>query len=122
MIARVALSCCLSSPSSVRNKLSTESNGRLTGRPGVCLATLGPGATNLITGVADANMDRAPLVAIAGQGSTHRMHKESHQILDAESFGARGFRVESAEQLRAVLEEALDCGTVAVDDCRVDYT
>jgi acetolactate synthase-1/2/3 large subunit len=96
--------------------------GRLTGRPGVCLATLGPGATNLITGVADANMDRAPLVAIAGQGSTHRMHKESHQILDAESFWARGFRVESAEQLRAVLEEALDCGTVAVDDCRVDYT
>ncbi len=56
--------------------------GRLTGRPGVCLATLGPGATNLITGVADANMDRAPVVAIAGQGSTHRLHKESHQILD----------------------------------------
>ena len=56
--------------------------GRLTGKPGVCLSTLGPGATNLITGVADANMDRAPIVAIAGQGSTHRMHKESHQILD----------------------------------------
>jgi len=56
--------------------------GRLTGRPGVCLATLGPGATNLITGVADANMDRAPIIAIAGQGSTHRLHKESHQILD----------------------------------------
>lgn len=56
--------------------------GRLTGKAGVCLATLGPGATNLITGVADANMDRAPVVAIAGQGSTTRMHKESHQILD----------------------------------------
>ena len=56
--------------------------GRLTGSAGVCLATLGPGATNLITGVADANMDRAPLVAIAGQGATTRMHKESHQILD----------------------------------------
>lgn len=56
--------------------------GRLTGRAGVCLATLGPGATNLITGVADANMDRAPLVAIAGQGATTRLHKESHQILD----------------------------------------
>ncbi|MCK4708873.1 MAG: acetolactate synthase large subunit, partial [Gammaproteobacteria bacterium] len=56
--------------------------GRLTGKAGVCLATLGPGATNLITGVADANMDRAPIVAIAGQGSTTRMHKESHQILD----------------------------------------
>jgi len=56
--------------------------GRLTGKAGVCLSTLGPGATNLMTGVADANMDRAPVVAIAGQGSTHRMHKESHQILD----------------------------------------
>ncbi len=56
--------------------------GRLTGKAGVCLSTLGPGATNLITGVADANMDRSPVVAIAGQGSTTRMHKESHQILD----------------------------------------
>ncbi|KRT55117.1 acetolactate synthase large subunit [endosymbiont of Ridgeia piscesae] len=56
--------------------------GRLTGRAGVCLATLGPGATNLITGFADANMDRAPIVAIAGQGATTRMHKESHQLLD----------------------------------------
>ncbi|MEO5695772.1 MAG: acetolactate synthase large subunit [Burkholderiaceae bacterium] len=60
--------------------------GRLTGRAGVCLSTLGPGATNLITGVADANMDRAPLVAIAGQGSTTRKHKESHQILDLVSL------------------------------------
>jgi acetolactate synthase-1/2/3 large subunit len=56
--------------------------GRLTGRAGVCLATLGPGATNLVTGFADANMDRAPIVGIAGQGSTTRMHKESHQVLD----------------------------------------
>ncbi|MBN2646337.1 MAG: acetolactate synthase large subunit [Thiotrichales bacterium] len=56
--------------------------GRLTGKAGVCLATLGPGATNLVTGVADANMDRAPLVAIAGQASTRRLHKESHQVLD----------------------------------------
>jgi acetolactate synthase-1/2/3 large subunit len=57
-------------------------HGRLTGRAGVCLSTLGPGATNMITGVADANMDRAPVVAIAGQGATTRLHKESHQILD----------------------------------------
>tara|TARA_X000000950_G_scaffold258821_1_gene326660 strand:+ start:651 stop:2297 length:1647 start_codon:yes stop_codon:yes gene_type:complete len=56
--------------------------GRLTGRAGVCLATLGPGATNLVTGFADADMDRAPIVAIAGQGATTRMHKESHQVLD----------------------------------------
>ena len=56
--------------------------GRLTGKAGVCMATLGPGATNLVTGVADANMDHAPVVAIAGQGATTRLHKESHQILD----------------------------------------
>jgi len=57
--------------------------GRLTGKAGVCLATLGPGATNLVTGLADANMDRAPVVAIIGQGSTKRLHKESHQNMDA---------------------------------------
>ena len=62
--------------------------GRLTGRAGVCLATLGPGATNLITGFADANLDRAPIVAIAGQGSTTRMHKESHQMIDLVSLFA----------------------------------
>ena len=56
--------------------------GRLTGRAGVCLSTLGPGATNLMTGVADANLDRAPLVAITGQVGTDRMHIESHQYLD----------------------------------------
>jgi acetolactate synthase-1/2/3 large subunit len=56
--------------------------GRLTGRAGVCMSTLGPGATNLITGVADANMDKAPIVAIAGQAATNRMHKESHQVVD----------------------------------------
>jgi acetolactate synthase-1/2/3 large subunit len=59
-----------------------EIYGRLTGNPAVCLGTLGPGATNLITGVADANMDRAPMLVITGQGSTERLHKESHQIMD----------------------------------------
>ncbi|MFQ5693034.1 MAG: thiamine pyrophosphate-binding protein, partial [Nitrospinota bacterium] len=57
-------------------------HGRLTGEAGVCLATLGPGATNLITGVADANLDRAPLVAITGQAGLERTHKESHQYID----------------------------------------
>jgi acetolactate synthase-1/2/3 large subunit len=56
--------------------------GRLTGRPGVCFSTLGPGATNLLTGVADANMDHAPLVALTGQAGLDRMHKESHQFID----------------------------------------
>ena len=56
--------------------------GRLTGHAGVCLATLGPGATNLVTGVADAFLDGAPLVAITGQVSSELMQFTSHQYLD----------------------------------------
>ncbi len=56
--------------------------GRLTGRAGVCLSTLGPGATNLVTGVADANLDKSPLVAITAQAGLTQMAKESHQRLD----------------------------------------
>ena len=59
-----------------------DAYGRLTGRAGVCLATLGPGATNLITGVADANSDGAPLVCITGQVSTDKIHLTAHQYLD----------------------------------------
>ena len=56
--------------------------GRLTGEPGACLGTLGPGATNLITGIADAYLDYAPLVAITGQVRLDLVHKESHQYVD----------------------------------------
>ncbi len=60
--------------------------GRLTGKAGVCLGTLGPGATNLVTGVADGNMDRAPMVVITGQADSKRQHKESHQAMDVVSL------------------------------------
>jgi acetolactate synthase-1/2/3 large subunit len=60
--------------------------GRLSGKAGVCLSTLGPGATNLLTGVVDAYLDRAPLVAITGQASLNRRHKESHQYIDVISM------------------------------------
>ena len=56
--------------------------GRLTGRAAVAMATLGPGATNLVTGVADAFLDRAPMVAITGQASSDKLHKEAHQVVD----------------------------------------
>jgi acetolactate synthase-1/2/3 large subunit len=59
-----------------------EVYGRLTGNPAGCLGTLGPGATNLITGVADSNMDHAPMLVLTGQGASTRQHKESHQIMD----------------------------------------
>jgi acetolactate synthase-1/2/3 large subunit len=57
-------------------------HGRLTGRPAVAMATLGPGATNLVTGIADAFLDRAPMVAITGQTGIDKVHKESHQYVD----------------------------------------
>lgn len=56
--------------------------GRLTHRPGVCLSTLGPGATNLLTGVANAHLDKVPIVALTGQTSRYKLHKESHQNVD----------------------------------------
>jgi len=59
-----------------------DAYGRLTGNPGVCLATLGPGATNLATGIGDANLDKAPVVALTGQVPLARMHKETHQFID----------------------------------------
>jgi acetolactate synthase-1/2/3 large subunit len=59
-----------------------EVYGRLTGTPAACLGTLGPGATNLITGVADGNMDRAPMLVLTGQAGISRHHKESHQVMD----------------------------------------
>ena len=59
-----------------------DAYARTTGKVGVCLVTSGPGATNLVTGVADAYLDGAPLVAITGQVGTDRMQLTSHQYLD----------------------------------------
>ncbi|MGW7007703.1 acetolactate synthase large subunit [Streptomyces sp. NPDC054933] len=59
-----------------------EMYGRLTGRAGVCSATLGPGAINLLLGTADATTNSTPLVALAAQGALSRVHKESHQVID----------------------------------------
>jgi len=56
--------------------------GRLTGEAGVCLSTLGPGATNLLTGVADAHLDHSPMVVLTGQVDLESLHKESHQHID----------------------------------------
>ncbi len=60
--------------------------GRVTGKAGVCLATLGPGAINLLLGVADAQTDSAPLVAISAQVGLDRIYKETHQVVDLVSM------------------------------------
>lgn len=61
-------------------------HGRLTGRPGVCLSTLGPGAINLALGTADAQLDGHPLVALVAQAGLNRSYKESHQVVDLDAF------------------------------------
>ncbi len=84
--------------------------GRLTGRAGVCLSTLGPGATNLVTGVATAYLDHAPLVAITAQAALDRAHKESHQYVDIRGIlrpvTKWGARVESPEVIPEVVRTA----------------
>ena len=62
--------------------LMADIYGRLTGKAGVCTATLGPGAINLLLGAADAQTNSSPLVAISAQVGLKRIYKESHQIVD----------------------------------------
>ncbi len=59
-----------------------DAYARVKKAPGVCLSTLGPGATNLLTGVANAHLDKVPVIAITAQASRDRLHKESHQNVD----------------------------------------
>lgn len=87
-----------------------DAYGRLTGKAGVCIATLGPGATNLLTGVADAYLDGSPLVAITGQADLKRIHKESHQYIDiVEIFSSVtkwNGRIESPEIIPEMVRKA----------------
>ena len=84
------------------NRMMAEVYGRLTGNPAVCLATLGPGASNLITGVADANMDLAPLVAIAGQHEALQSNQKG-ALAQAENAARSDERARLAEQLKGLV-------------------
>jgi len=64
--------------------LMAEATGMLTGLPGVCLSTLGPGSSNLVNAVANAWLDRVPMLAISGQIETRREPFFTHQVLDHE--------------------------------------
>ena len=83
---------------------------RVTGRPGVCIATSGPGATNLITALATAYMDSVPLIAITGQVSTELLGRDVFQEADitgaAEPFTKHSFLVKEAAALPRILKEA----------------
>ena len=84
--------------------------GRLSGKPGVCLSTLGPGATNLITGVADALLDFSPMIAITAQVGLSKIYKESHQHIDILSvykpITKWNSRIESPETIPEIIRKA----------------
>lgn len=83
---------------------------RSSGRPGVCVATSGPGATNLITGIATAYMDSIPIVAITGQVNLEQLGRDVFQEADVtgacESFTKHSYLVKSAKELPRVFKEA----------------
>ncbi|MEJ2523288.1 MAG: acetolactate synthase 2 catalytic subunit [Gammaproteobacteria bacterium] len=95
--------------------LAADGYARVTGRPGVCMATSGPGATNLVTGIANAYMDSVPVVAITGQVPTAVMGTDAFQEVDI--FGVtmpivkHSFIVRRVEDIPRVLSEAFHIAT-----------
>jgi acetolactate synthase-1/2/3 large subunit len=91
---------------------AADGYARVTGRPGVCIATSGPGATNLITGIANAYLDSVPLVAITGQVATPLMGTDAFQEVDI--FGMtlavvkHSYIIRSAADICSTLHEAFD--------------
>lgn len=83
---------------------------RATGKTGICIATSGPGATNLITGLADALLDSIPIVAITGQVASHLIGTDAFQEVDVLGLSLactkHSFMVQSAEQLGPIIEQA----------------
>ncbi|WP_227272107.1 acetolactate synthase large subunit [Roseobacter weihaiensis] len=89
---------------------------RITGRPALCFATLGPGATNLVTGVADATLDYAPMIVLTGQGARARIGKaESHQVLNLQKLFEPVTKLSRTlmhpEEVSSTLAEALRVAT-----------
>ena len=91
---------------------AAQGYARVSGRVGVCLATSGPGATNLVTGIADANSDSTPVVAITGNVPTHLLGKNSFQEVDIVSITKpitkRSYQVHQVAQIPSVVREAFE--------------
>jgi acetolactate synthase-1/2/3 large subunit len=97
---------------------------RLSQKVGVCFSTLGPGATNLVTGIANAKLDHSPVVALLGQADIERHHDESHQYLDLvklfEPVTKWSTEIKSPETVPMVIRKAFKIakvekpGTVAI--------
>jgi acetolactate synthase-1/2/3 large subunit len=95
--------------------LAADAYARVTGRAGVCLATSGPGATNLVTGIANAFMDSVPLIAITGQTPTPLMGTDAFQEID--TFGItmpitkHSFVVRDPADIPRIFAEAFELAT-----------
>src|SRR3989339_267927 len=89
---------------------AADGYARATGKVGVCLATSGPGATNLITGIANANMDSIPMVAITGQVGTPLLGKDSFQEADITGITMpitkHNYLIKDPEEIPRVIKEA----------------
>ena len=83
---------------------------RVTGKPGVCFATSGPGATNLVTGIADAFLDSTPIVAVTGQVATPFIGKDAFQEIDITGITLpitkHNYQVNDAAQVAQTVKEA----------------
>jgi len=98
----------------VRNEqgasLAADGFGRIAGKPGVCISTSGPGATNLLTGIANAYMDSVPMVAITGQVSTSAIGTDAFQEVDTTGLTLpitkHNFFVEKVDELGRIINEA----------------
>ncbi len=94
---------------------AADGYARVTGKPGVCVATSGPGATNLVTGIATANMDSVPLVIITGQVKRHLIGNDAFQEVDVtgitRSISKHNYLVQSIEELPRVIKEAFYIAT-----------
>jgi acetolactate synthase I/II/III large subunit len=89
---------------------AADGYARATGRAGVCLATSGPGATNLVTGIANAYMDSIPVVAITGQVSTHLIGTDAFQEADITGITApitkQNYLIQDIKDLPVIIKEA----------------
>ncbi|MDK2888424.1 acetolactate synthase, large subunit [Desulfofundulus australicus DSM 11792] len=94
---------------------AADGYARASGRPGVCLATSGPGATNLVTGIANAYMDSVPLVAFTGQVVTSQLGKDSFQEADITGITLpitkHNYLVKDVRDLARVIREAFHIAT-----------
>lgn len=89
---------------------AADGYARATGKVGVCVATSGPGATNLVTGLATAFMDSTPLVAITGQVARHLIGRDAFQETDVlgvtQPITKHSFQIRTTDEIAAVVHEA----------------